>query len=418
MNQNPSDDAAQPLRSFPPQDIDTYSLEFIGSGGGYFRVWIVNLLLQCMTLGIYTPWARRRTAQYFYNHTLVAGSPLEFTGSLRKMVLGFVLLILLYLTYSIASSTGQALAVLLFFLAGAVLAPFFWRNAMRFRLNATRWRGLRWQFVASWREVYLASWPLFVLPLVCWGVVAGLLVLSPDVFETHTTSTSAIRGLLGLGLVLVAAALCYTGTDYNYKRLLVLRAQLGAERGRWKLGYMDFAKVWLVAAAMLVLGLVSLLVLLVLLVSLALFSERAKTMGLPSSLESLSPGWSVATTMLFVGISILAVILATVPARAYRDARMFQIMWNNIGLGRVARFQCRLSMVRYILLRIKNTLLALLTLGFYRPFARVSEYRMKLESVSMHVQGHVEQVADAMLRQQPGGLGDALADAAGLELFG
>ncbi|MCW5223333.1 DUF898 domain-containing protein [Verminephrobacter aporrectodeae subsp. tuberculatae] len=413
MNQNPSDDAAQPLRSFPPQDIDTYSLEFIGSGGGYFRVWIVNLLLQCMTLGIYTPWARRRTAQYFYNHTLVAGSPLEFTGSLRKMVLGFVLLILLYLTYGIASSTGQALVVLLFFLAGAALAPFIWGTAMRFRLNATRWRGLRWQFVASWREVYLASWPLFVLPLVCWSVVAGLLVLSPDLSETNITSTSAIRGLLGLGLVV--AALCYTGTDYNYKRLLVLRAQLGAERGRWKLGYMDFAKVWLVAAAMLVLGLVSLLVLLV---SLALFSERAKTMEWPRSLESLSPGWSAAATMLFVGISILAVILATVPARAYRDARMFQIMWNNIGLGRVARFQCRLSMVRYILLRIKNTLLALLTLGFYRPFARVSEYRMKLESVSMHVQGHVEQVADAMLRQQPGGLGDALADAAGLELFG
>jgi hypothetical protein len=41
----------------------------------------------------------------------------------------------------------------------------------------------------------------------------------------------------------------------------------------------------------------------------------------------------------------------------------------------------------YVLLRIKNMLLGLLTLGFYRPFALVSEYRMKTESVTLHVKG-------------------------------
>ena len=60
----------------------------------------------------------------------------------------------------------------------------------------------------------------------------------------------------------------------------------------------------------------------------------------------------------------------------------------------------------------------LLTLGLYRPFARVSEYRMKCESVTLHVKGGVEQVTGAMVRQQQGGLGDALADAAGLDLIG
>ena len=43
---------------------------------------------------------------------------------------------------------------------------------------------------------------------------------------------------------------------------------------------------------------------------------------------------------------------------------------------------------------------------------------MKLESVTLHVKGGVEQVAGAMVRQQQGGLGDALADAAGLDLIG
>ena len=97
---------------------------------------------------------------------------------------------------------------------------------------------------------------------------------------------------------------------------------------------------------------------------------------------------------------------------------MFQLMWNNIGVSQVARFKCHLPSGRYVWLRIKNMLLTLLTLGLYRPFARVSEYRMKVESVTLHIKGGVEQVAGVMVKQQQGGLGDALADAAGLDLIG
>jgi uncharacterized membrane protein YjgN (DUF898 family) len=68
-------------------------------------------------------------------------------------------------------------------------------------------------------------------------------------------------------------------------------------------------------------------------------------------------------------------------------------------------------------LRLKNMVLTLLTLGFYRPFARVSEYRMKLESVTLHIKGGADQVRRAGAPAE-GGLGDALADAAGLDLIG
>jgi uncharacterized membrane protein YjgN (DUF898 family) len=97
---------------------------------------------------------------------------------------------------------------------------------------------------------------------------------------------------------------------------------------------------------------------------------------------------------------------------------MFQLMWSNVGVSHVARFRCRLRTGRYVGLRIKNMLLTLFTLGLYRPFALVSEYRMKFESVTLHVKGGVDQIAGAMARQQQGALGDALADAAGLDLIG
>ena len=122
---------------------------FPATGGEFFRVWIVNLLLNIVTLGFYTPFARRRTAQYFYSHTLVADSPLEFTAQQRKMVFGFLLLVALYVAFRLAADTGQDTAVALFLLAAAALAPYFWASAMRFRLSATRWRGVRLQFTAG-----------------------------------------------------------------------------------------------------------------------------------------------------------------------------------------------------------------------------------------------------------------------------
>ena len=208
------DSAAGPMSTFMPQNIDAHPMEFTGSGGEYFRVWIVNVLLSIVTLGIYTPWARRRTAQYFYSHTLVAGSPLEFTAQQRKMVMGFVLLMLITLAYNIAANTGQDAAVGVLLLTGAVLSPLIWGSAMRFRLGATRWRGLRLQFTAHWKEVYLASWPLFALALVWFGVFFGLQMLSPEVAHAlqaaeeevrkprMPTFTAAMVGLLVLGLVL------------------------------------------------------------------------------------------------------------------------------------------------------------------------------------------------------------------------
>ena len=58
-----------------------------------------------------------------------------------------------------------------------------------------------------------------------------------------------------------------------------------------------------------------------------------------------------------------------------------------------------------------------MTLGFYRPFALVSEYRMKTQSVTLHIKGGVDQLAGELVAQQ-GGIGDAMADAVGLDVVG
>ena len=116
-----------------------------------------------------------------------------------------------------------------------------------------------------------------------------------------------------------------------------------------------------------------------------------------------------------VGVALLRA--EGVPARAWREARLFHLVWNHVGLGQIARTRSSLRTGPYIWLRFKNVVLAFLTLGFYRPFALTSEYAAKAESVTLYVKGDLDQLRGELVPEQ-GGIGDAAADAFGLDLIG
>ena len=82
-----------PMERDLPENL---SLVFTGSGSEYFRIWIVNLLLMFITLGIYFPWAKVRKLRYFYGNTLVGGEPLGFHGDPKKMFKGYALVAVLF----------------------------------------------------------------------------------------------------------------------------------------------------------------------------------------------------------------------------------------------------------------------------------------------------------------------------------
>ncbi|MDR1854861.1 MAG: DUF898 domain-containing protein, partial [Azoarcus sp.] len=53
-----------PVQPAADEAVVEHRLQFTGSGGEYFRIWIVNLLLSILTLGIYSAWAKVRREQY------------------------------------------------------------------------------------------------------------------------------------------------------------------------------------------------------------------------------------------------------------------------------------------------------------------------------------------------------------------
>jgi uncharacterized membrane protein YjgN (DUF898 family) len=89
----------------------------LGSGLEYFAIWIVNLLLSIITLGIYSAWAKVRREQYFHRNTLLDDHPFEYTGDPLRILLGRVLAL-------VVIGVGSALQEMSVELALVVTQPF------------------------------------------------------------------------------------------------------------------------------------------------------------------------------------------------------------------------------------------------------------------------------------------------------
>lgn len=137
--------------------------EFRGRGGEFFRIWIVNVVLTVLTLGIYAAWAKVRTRRYFYGNTLLDGKPFDFTGNPIAILKGNLIFGGLFILYSVAGAVFPPLAIAVI-LVIAALAPWLIRKALRFRAHHTMHRNVRLSFRGTTGEAYAAflGWPLLV----------------------------------------------------------------------------------------------------------------------------------------------------------------------------------------------------------------------------------------------------------------
>jgi uncharacterized membrane protein YjgN (DUF898 family) len=139
--------------SYPPQP-----LHFTGNGAEYFGIWIVNLLLTIVTIGIYSAWAKVRRLQYLYRHTQVAGSSFDFHGSPTRILIGRVIALGMLIAYNLSIRLQSKLTIVVL-VALAAVVPWLLRNSFRFRLYNTSWRGTRFHFRGAVSTAYRVFLP-------------------------------------------------------------------------------------------------------------------------------------------------------------------------------------------------------------------------------------------------------------------
>jgi uncharacterized membrane protein YjgN (DUF898 family) len=150
-----------PVTAKPPSSIP---FEFHGKGSEYCKIWLVNVILSIVTLGIYSPWAKVRRKQYFYGSTHVQGASFQYLANPVKILKGRVIVVGLLVVQSIAS---DFLPVVGFILGLAILIIFPWLvvRSLAFNARNSAVRNIRFGFdgtVGEAAKVYVL-WPFLAV---------------------------------------------------------------------------------------------------------------------------------------------------------------------------------------------------------------------------------------------------------------
>ena len=146
-------------------DQDRASLEFKGSGSEYFKIWIVNLFLSILTLGIYSAWAKVRRKRYLYGNTSIKGASFEYHASPITILKGRLIAVALLIVYSVLSDLFPLLGFFLLILLLAFIPWIVWRS-LRFNARMTSLRNVHFSFKGRLGKSYLYYLVIpFIFPL-------------------------------------------------------------------------------------------------------------------------------------------------------------------------------------------------------------------------------------------------------------
>ncbi|HIC77824.1 MAG TPA: DUF898 family protein, partial [Sulfurovum sp.] len=183
------------------------ALRFTGSGSEYFKIWIVNVLLTIITLGMYYPWAKVRNKRYFYANTNLADRNFEYHATGKQLFIGFLIAMIFFIIYSGIGQLNPALSgifMLIFFLA---LPWLVWRSLM-FNMRVTSFSNVHFSFKGSLKRAYMIflGYPaLFFLFFGLIGVLASLLIPNLQNIKSMMSEVDpAIIGIVGtvIGLIM------------------------------------------------------------------------------------------------------------------------------------------------------------------------------------------------------------------------
>ena len=339
-------------------------LRFTANGWEYFRIWIVNVALTLLTLGIYSAWAKVRARRYLYGNVWLGDDAFDYTANPVAILRGRILLLLVLVPVSLA----QRVSVLYYYAALLLLMPLVpWVvvRARSFHMRNSRYRSLAFDFSGKYWDAavwYPLSWAASIVTL---GLVRPLTVLGRDRFLV--TESSFGNRTFG-----------FTGRLGPYYRMYVITA--------------------VVVGVLYVGGVVFLLLVLV-----------ARSLASGADPETTAPdmGAFMIGSLAVAGVVVLFVA-------AYLRTRLLCYRWNSSRLGD-NEFSLALSFPTMLWLYASNAAAIVTTFGLFIPFARIRLLRYIVGEFQV-LQREDPDAFEAGDRQSVGATGAEAAGEFGLEI--
>lgn len=345
--------AAAQAASDAAAQIVRYRPEFKAEPAEYFRIWIVNLALTILTLGIYSAWAKVRKLRYFYSCTTLAGSAFGYHADPVRILRGRIIAAALAAAYFGAGRISPFGTLIMLAVIG-LLWPFLLVKSRLFTMRVTSWRGLRFDFAPDYLGAYRV--------LLGWGIV----------------------GIVSLGLLMPR----FVCERYNF---IMTRSRYGASAFDCQPRVSVFYKTMFVTMGLCAaLGIV--------------FAVAMGILGAVAHAAGASPkGMRVVS---LAGLAVFYAIMFSV-IHGYSHARNLNEVFESTTLG-PHRFVSWLSAGDLIGIYLGNIFLIVVTLGLYTPWAQIRLARYRLQSLEFVAHGSIDEFTAAAATPVPAAAGEEI----------
>ena len=323
----------------------TVDFEFRGTAAEYFRIWIVNVLLSMMTVGIYSAWAKVRRKKYFYRNTLLEGDAFDYHADPVKILKGRLIAvagIAMYVAVGYLVPGVEFLVLLLIF----ILSPWLIVKARMFNARNSSYRNIRFTFKHNYAGAYKAY--------------LGLPLLIPFTFAlifpfVRFVQNEFIIANSGFG----RSAFTFQATPGKYYRIYFAAAGI-------------FLLVWILV--------------IFLLTGLGLNDNGAPG---PAD-EPQTPE----TSLLLFYLSLIALALAYLVPYVYVTTQVHNTVFGNTSVAR-HRLHSNLRVHEMLGIYVTNILAIIFSLGLAIPWARIRTTRYRLEHLSLTIVGTLDEFTAA-----------------------
>ncbi len=384
------------------------ALNFEGTGAEYFKIWIVNILLTIVTLGIYYPWAKVRTHRYFYANSTLENRNFEYHATGKQLFVGYLIAVALLIVYTGIQAISPILGLVALLILFLAIPWIIWRS-LKFNLRMTSFSNVRFGFDGQLGGAYVNY---LLLPIACFiafyapFIILGLIVTSQQAsFGVAMGFITFIVTILLMGL----SVFLFSFMKKKHTHYAINGYGYGQGQFLTDVEVKPFFKILLKSIGISVLLFTAIMIIIAIFASLTVGIDEIIGMGAnlenPETMQESMSQLFMITVPVYLGFIIVSLI-----SFAYIYTRQRTYILANCVLDEKITFASTLKAIPFAWIMISNLLMTIFTLGLALPWAKVRMARTVLENTQVDVSVGF----DAYLTQQQSeqsSLGDQIGDA-------
>ncbi len=324
-------------------DKQEFQIKFAGEAREYFRIWVVNLCLTLLTIGVFSAWAKVRKQRYFYSHTIIDGTPLQYGAQPLPILKGRLFAAALFLIYYAAQYVAPDIVPYVI-AALVVLVPWVVARSAAFRARYTGFRNMTLSFHGGYASAVEAIYWLGGIPFLVVGTM----------FEWW--GDNRILGVAGM-----VAGLLFPWWIARVRRFLITNTSFGGCRASFSATGWQYFKIYFVSGLIIAAG------------------------GVVTTLGFMLLRTSSETLLVAL---VVPIYFFYAVAYAYVRANTGNLMWNSSTFDNVS-FRSTLKTWKLFALYLTNAIGILVSLGLLIPWAVIRTMRYRAENIAVSMEGEL-----------------------------